>query len=379
MIFYTHSYIFTTTTTINQGVLMQGLIYNSIMLFLLIIQCQTFTLNTNIKLKQVNARAQSLDTYIIDTYKADKKTFCYSMYTNNENGQNFLYTTLHYTPIDLLKNIDEETEYNEIFALLDAPSEFTQQEFEDACSLTEIANETFLNQIDDQELKEKLRPHLEKSTAIFRNFNSFTDEQFLDAIIDYFKGYQKEQFFKNPQYLKLFESQDGTNNRIVESMQENITLFSEKPEQYPSIIRPILLVDAINGMRKMGMTIESVLQNARILFQESQENVPTKELFRTIFNDANVKHMKIFGISIGKKLARALLKKHLGTSAKAYAEKKRNELDTVILNDIAAMNLTFETAQTVQLDENTTCTIEPFYNHLMEKTTLDITCKTKLN
>ncbi|QQR53957.1 hypothetical protein IPH25_03835 [bacterium] len=358
---------------------MQGLIYNSIMLFLLIIQCQTFTLNTNIKLKQVNARAQSLDTYIIDTYKADKKTFCYSMYTNNENGQNFLYTTLHYTPIDLLKNIDEETEYNEIFALLDAPSEFTQQEFEDACSLTEIANETFLNQIDDQELKEKLRPHLEKSTAIFRNFNSFTDEQFLDAIIDYFKGYQKEQFFKNPQYLKLFESQDGTNNRIVESMQENITLFSEKPEQYPSIIRPILLVDAINGMRKMGMTIESVLQNARILFQESQENVPTKELFRTIFNDANVKHMKIFGISIGKKLARALLKKHLGTSAKAYAEKKRNELDTVILNDIAAMNLTFETAQTVQLDENTTCTIEPFYNHLMEKTTLDITCKTKLN
>lgn len=377
---FTHSQISTVITIINQGVLMQNLIYNYIILFLLIIKCHSnFALNTNIEIKQIKKKAQSVDTAIIDIYKADKKTFCYSMYINNENGQDFLYTKLNYTPVDLLKNINEASEYNEIFALLDTPSEFTEQEFEGACNLTETANQTFLNQIDDKELREKLRLHLEKSTAIFRNIDNLTDEQFLGAIIDYFKAYQKEKFFKNPKYQKLFENQASNTNQIAESMQENLTLFSEDPELYPCIIRPILLVDGINGMKKMGMTFESVLQNIKTLFQESQENIATQELFRTIFNDANVKHMKIFGISIGKKLARALLKKHLGASAQAYAAKKQNELDTIILKKIASMNLTFETVQTVQLDENTTCTIEPFYNHLLEKTTLDITCKTKLN
>lgn len=318
----------------------------------------------------------NIDDAIIKAYKSEDKTFCYTIVLENSET---LVTSLLYTPIDLFEELQEETSYNAIIQLLENESNINEKEIDEALLAMENFNTQFFQEIENITIQEKAKAHCDKIQNILKNFNKCTDEAFLNALIEEYINYSHNFSSEDKEIYNKSILGTSYDNQSANNIEKTIKKVLTNLSTYPILINPILIEDGMKTLKKLNITMATLIEQAKEKIKEAHENGTIEDVpFLKKINGETINACKLFANTIGKKIARAMFKIHFGNSFTEYMIKKSTEVDGMIIQKIKSLNIDLKEAQTVQLDNNTTCTIEPTYNHLLEKKLLTITCKTKL-
>lgn len=310
----------------------------------------------------------SIDNAIVNVYNNHHGNLCYNL----QREDNDIKTILIYTPLSLLNDLTEETNYQAIQTYLNTLDNIPENEaYVDALNtLYTVENNAYDQLLTDETLKEKAHAIKKRWYEAVLNYASYTDEALSDLLIELSI---ESTDIANAVTAAMLANVDQQQLILSQKINQEIFAYLNNLDTYPCFIRPSLLVDGFNALQKLPFSMEDIIAHGIATLHNQMP------LCKTLLTQESIAAAKIVLQTIGKKIVRGLLAKNLGVNHEAYAIKKLQELDTVILQKIITLNLDLTVEQTVQIDTNTTCTITPSVQPILEIPILLICCTTTIS